>query len=104
MPSLRENPEVIEEYLQNKIQQGNILGPFLPHTVPAVHINRFAQKTSVRQMVPNHRLSFPESKSVNDSIYQNSVATYITVESSHAKGITLCKGSLIAKIDIKAAY
>ena len=49
---------------------------------PAVHINHFAQKASVRQMAPNHRLSFPEGKSVNDSIYQNSVAMDITVESS----------------------
>ena len=69
------NPEVIEEYLQNEIQRGNIFGPFLPHTVPAVHINRFApppppKKTSVRQMAD---LSFPEGKSVNDSSYQNSV-------------------------------
>ena len=41
MSSARENPQVIEEYLQNEIQQGNILGPFLPHTAPAVHIKRF---------------------------------------------------------------
>ena len=82
MPSLKENPEVIEEYLQNEIQQGNIFGPFLPHTAPAVHINHFAQKSLVRQMAPNHRLSFPKGKSVNDSIYQNSVAMHITVESS----------------------
>ena len=67
------------------VQQGNIFGPFLLHMAPAVHINCFAQNTSVRQMAPNHRLSFPEGKSVNDSIYQNSIATYITVESI-AKG------------------
>ena len=71
---------------------------------PAVHINSFAQKASVRQMAPNHRLSFPEGKSVNDSIYQNSVAMDITVKSSQRVAITLCTGSLIAKIDIKAAY
>ena len=41
MQSAAQNPEVIEEYLQKEMEKGNILGPFSPSMMPAVHINRF---------------------------------------------------------------
>ena len=108
MSSARENPQVIQEYLQNEIQQGNILGPFLPHTAPAVHINCFGVISKKHQpgkwrLITD--LSFPEGKSVNDSIDPKLCSLkYITVERVAKETLALGKGSLIAKIDIKAAY
>ena len=108
MPSARENSQVVEEYLQNEIQQGNILGPFLPHTAPAVHINRFGVIPKKHQQGKWHLitdLSFPEGKSVNDLIDPKLCSLkYITVEQVAKEAIALENGSLIAKIDIKAAY
>ena len=37
----RDNPKVIEEYLQSKTQQVNIYDPSLQHTTPGVHIKSF---------------------------------------------------------------
>ena len=31
MPSARDNPQVIEDYLHKETQQGNIFGPIPPH-------------------------------------------------------------------------
>ena len=33
--------DVIDEYLKQEVQLGNILGPFPKPTAPAVHINHF---------------------------------------------------------------
>ena len=41
MLSSRENPTVIEEYLQKEVEKGNILGPFPSSLASVVHINRF---------------------------------------------------------------
>ena len=56
-------------------------------------------------MAPHHRLVFP--KSINDAIDPKLrmffEIHYITVEQVAKEAIALGKGSLIAKIDIKAA-
>ena len=108
MQSARENPHVIEEYLQNEIQQGNILGPFSPYIAPTVHIYRFGVIPKKHQQGKWHLitdLSFPEGKSINDAIDPKLCSLkYITVEQVAKEAIALGKGSLIAKIDIKAAY
>ena len=83
MPSLRENPGHQGIFYRMRYSRTTSLAlSYHTRYQLYIRINRFAQTTSVRQMAPNHRLSFPEGKSVNDSIYQNSVAMYITVESS----------------------
>ena len=75
---------------------------------PDVHINRFGgnpQNASAKQMMLNHRLVLSRRKSVNDSIDSNLCSLkYATVEQVAKEAIALGKDSLIAKIDIKAAY
>ena len=106
--SAHDNPNAIEKYLQDQIQQGNIFGPFLPHETPNVHINRFGVIPKKHQPGKWHvitDLSYPKGSSVNDAINpQLCSLKYITVEQVAKKAFSLGKGSLIAKIDIKAAY
>ena len=70
-----------------------------------VHINRFGVIPKKHQQGKWHLikgLSFPEGKSVNDSIDPKLCSLkYITVEQVAKEGIALGKGS---HIDIKAAY
>ena len=35
------NPQVIEEYIKQEIELGNVIGPFTKAVASAVHINRF---------------------------------------------------------------
>lgn len=40
MESARQNPHVIEDYINQQVADGNIIGPFPKEKAPAVHINR----------------------------------------------------------------
>ena len=106
--SAHDNPTAIEKYLQDQIQQGNIFGPFLPHETPNVHINSFGvipKKHQPGKWRVITDLSYPKGSSVNDAINPKLCSLkYITVEQVAKKAFSLGKGSLIAKIDIKAAY
>lgn len=108
MLSATENPEVIGDYLQKETAAGNILGPFPSETAPRVHINRFGvipKKYQPGRWRLITDLSFPENACVNDAIVPELCSmSYITVEQVAARAISLGKGSLIAKIDIKSAY
>ena len=108
MPSCKAHTEIIEEYLTKEMKEGRILGPFLPHTIPHIHINRFGVIPKRHQpgkwrLITD--LSFPEGNSVNDAI---SAATctlqYISVDQVALQAMQLGKGALLAKTDIKAAY
>ena len=37
--SARQNPRMVEEYLQKELTQGNILGPFHLSSMPSVQVN-----------------------------------------------------------------
>ena len=108
MPSASKNPEVVEEYIQQEVEKGNILGPFAPGTAPKVHINRFGAIPKKHQpgkwrLITD--LSFPEGKSVNDAIDTKLCSLeYITVDNVADVAMSLGVGALIAKIDIKSAY
>ena len=108
MQSSAQNPEIIEDYLQKEVAKGNILGPFAPSTIPAVHINRFGVIPKRHQpgkwrLITD--LSFPERSSMNDSIDSQACSmSYISVRNVADTALSLGKGALIAKIDIKAAY
>ena len=99
---------MIEEYLHSEVAKGNILGPFPPDTAPKVHINRFGAIPKRHQpgkwrMITD--LSYPEGNSVNDAIDPALCSlSYITVDQVAQKALSLGKGALIAKIDIKSAY
>ena len=71
MLSAKQNPQVIEEYLQSEVGKGNILGPFAPGSAPLVHINRFGvipKKYQPGKWRIITDLSYPEGRSVNEAI------------------------------------
>ena len=108
MRSATLNPQVIEEYIKQELELGNIVGPFSKTLAPAVHINRFGVIPKKHQpdkwrLITD--LSFPEGASVNDSIESELCSlSYVTVEEVARQAIKMGRNSLLAKIDIKAAY
>ena len=108
MLSSKDNPNVVEEYLEKEVEKGNILGPFLPETAPRVHINRFGvipkkhQENKWRLITD---LSHPDGHCVNEAIDRQLCSlSYITVDQVASRALSLGKGALLAKIDIKSAY
>ena len=99
---------VVDEYLKKEVEQGNILGPFPKETAPNVHINRFGvipKKHQVGKWRLITDLSFPEGSSINDGIDTTACSlSYVTVQEVAHRAVSMGKGSLLAKIDIKSAY
>ena len=108
MLSAKKNPRVVEDYLEKETEAGNILGPFPAVSAPKTHINRFGvipKKYQPGKWGLITDLSFPEGGSVNDGINPSLCSmAYITVDQVAARAMSLGKGSLLAKIDIKSAY
>ena len=108
MLSAEQNSKVIKDYIDSEVGSGNIVGPFSPATAPKVHINRFGAIPKGHQpgkwrLITD--LSYPEGSSVNDAIDPALCSlAYITVEQVAAKALSLGKGALVAKINIKSAY
>ena len=108
MRSAMLNPQVIEEYIKQEIELGNVIGPFTKAVAPAVHINRFGVIPKKHQpgkwrLITD--LSFPDNGSVNDAINPELCSlSYVTVEEVARRAISMGRNSLLAKIDIKAAY
>ena len=90
------------------MEQGNILGPFTTSDAPRVHINRFGAIPKKHQpgrwrLITD--LSFPVGTSVNDAIDPRPCSmAYVSVDQVAGQALTLGKGSLLAKIDVKSAY
>ena len=108
MHSTQIHPEIIDEYVQKEICQGNFLGPFSEHTTPVVHINRFGaipKKYQPGKWCLITDLSFPEGASINATIDTRLCSLkYISVEEVARLAVALGWGSLIPKIGIKSAY
>ena len=108
MLSAKKNPRVVEDYLEKETEAGNILGPFPEVSAPKTHINRFG--VILKKYQPGKwrlitDLSFPEGGSINDGINPSLCSmAYIMVDQVAARAISLGKGSLLAKIDLKSAY
>ena len=91
-----------------EVDRGNILGPFSSQSAEGYHINRIGVIPKRHQpgkwrLITD--LSFPEGVSVNDSIDPTRCSlSYISVDNVANRAISLSRGSLIAKIDIKSAY
>ena len=85
-----------------------MLGPFPLASAPKVHINRIGAIPKKHQpgkwrMITD--MSYPEGQSVNDSIDADCCSmSYITVDEIARTALSLGKGTLFAKIDIKAVY
>ena len=108
MQSAAINPQVVKEYIQKEVESGNIIGPFPKTLAPAVHINHIGvipKKYQPGRWRLITDLPFPEKSSINDAIdSQLCSLSYITVEQVATHAISMGRGSLLAKIDIKAAY
>ena len=76
--------------------------------IPSAHISRFGVIPKSHQ--PNKwrliiDLSHPQGKSVNDGVQKDLCSmAYISVDDAIRKIITLGKGTLLAKMDIKSAF
>jgi len=103
-----QHTEIVEEYLYKEVEAGNILGPFPTHLAAQIHINRIGVIPKKHQpgkwrLITD--LSYPENKSINDNIPSNLCSLkYVTVTQVASRAVSLGKGALLAKIDIKSAY
>ena len=108
MHSATIHQDVIDEYLKQEVELGNILGPFPKVTAPAVHINRFGvipKKHQAGRWCLITDLSFHEGSSINDGINSNvCLLNYIMVQEVVRRAISMGKSALLAKIDIKSVY
>ena len=108
MESARFHADVVDEYLQNEIELGRVAGPFPPTAVHNGHISRFG-------VIPKHHqtnkwrlivdLSYPTGHSINDGISSPLCSLhYVTVDDAVSQILSLGRGCLLAKIDIKSAF
>ena len=108
MQSALRHPEVVDEYLAKEQQAGRVRGPFNQITIPEAHINHFGVIPKAHQ--PNKwrlivDLSHPAGRSVNDAIPKHLCSmSYISVDDTTEKIITLGPGALLAKIDVQSAF
>ena len=68
MLSAKENPEVVQGYLEDECSKRRVLGPFPPQAVLEVHVSRFGviPKKGVNKWCLILDLSSPDGSSVND--------------------------------------
>ncbi len=107
MASVQKYPQAIRDYLAEECAAGRIVGPLPQDAIPGVQISRFGlipKKTpgEWRLIVD---LSSPEGASVNDGVYEHLCSLkYASVEDALRIIVTLGRGTLLAKVDIRKAY
>ena len=108
MPSAVAHPDVVSAFVTNEHRLNRILGPLPESVARLVQCNRLG-------VVPKGHtpgkwrlitdLSFPSGRSVNDGIDPTLCSlSYVSVDTVSAIVSALGTGSLLAKIDIEAAY
>ena len=107
MPSARDRPEVIDEYLAEECSVGRVVGPLNPALFPGIQANRFGVipkgTTGKWRLIVD--MSFPEGSSVNDGVSESLCSlTYIGVKDAVKAVVARGRGTLLAKVDIKSAY
>ena len=83
LASVRNQPQIVRDYLAEECAQGRVMGPFDPGSLPQVHTNRFGviPKSTPGKWRLIVDLSSPEGGSVNDGIAQDFCSLkYIGVE------------------------
>jgi len=104
------HPSVVDKYLKAEVKLSCLVGPITPSPMPATHYSRFGVIPKNHQ--PNKwrliiDLSHPKNHShcVNDGILKDLCSIkYITIEEAIKDVITLGKGIMLAKVDIKSAF
>ena len=108
MPSVEQHPEVIDRYLEAELTAGRILGPFSPGSILIGQINRLGvvpKGHTPRKWHLITDLSFPEGASINDGIDSRFCSIqYMSVDKIAKAAQSLGAGTLMAKLDIQAAY
>ena len=108
LPSAKDHPEIITEYIATEVAKGRILGPFPTHSIPDVQVSRIGvipKKSKPGKWRLIMDLSFPHGKSVNDGIDADMASlSYIKVEKVATRAAQMGQGSLLAKFDIEEAY
>ena len=107
-PSATAHPEVVEQYLTEEISAGRIIGPFSEDVIPEFQISRMGVipkgHTPGRWRLITD-LSFPPGASVNDGIDPEVCSLqYTSVEKVAREAQKLGRGTLLAKLDVQAAY
>ena len=110
MESARQHhPNIITEYLQNKLSLGRMLGPFKEtDDLPSLQVNWFGvipkgHNSGRWRLITD--LSYPPGQSVNDGIDPALCSmAYTTVNDVAAIVTQLGRGALMAKVDIESAY
>ena len=107
LKSVKDHPQVIEDYIRKECTMGRLLGPFDPKLFPEVQVSRFgvipkSEPGSWRLILD---LSFPEGQSVNDGINPEICSlSYVTVDHAVEAIMRKGQGAELAKVDIKSAY
>ena len=107
MPSVNENPEVVDTYLAEECCQGRVGGPLDPAMLSGVHVSRFGviPKSTPGKWRLIVDLSFPRGHSVNDGVREaTSTLSYVGVWDAAREIVRLGRGTQLAKVDIKSAY
>ena len=105
MESAYTHKEVVDNYLQLEVSMTRVAGPFAPSVVPCGQISRFG-------MIPKHHkpgswcliidISHPCNHCVNDEIPPLLCSIkYITIDDAINQILSMGKGTMMAKIDIK---
>ncbi len=111
IPSAYDHPDVVRVYVEKELAEGNMLGPMTSDTLSTgqkVQLSRVGivpkgHNTGKWRIITD--LSFPDGCSVNDGISpQLCSLQYTSIDKIAAAALALGRGTLLAKIDIKAAY
>ena len=100
--------EVVDNYLQIEVSERRVAGPFAHSLVSNGQISRFG-------VIPKHHkpnswrliidLSHPHGRSINDGIPPSLCSIkYITIDDAINQILSLGRGTMMAKIDIKNAF
>ena len=108
MISAHEHPTVVSEYIANECGLRHMLGPFDRPPIENLIINRFGvipKRGQVNKWRLIVDLSAPDGYSVNDGINpQHCTLSYISVDVIAQTVLSLGRGCLLAKTDVKSAY
>ena len=104
---MQENPQLVEQHIQEEVQSFRLLGPIPPflattcHTSPIGHIPK-PNQPGQRLIVD---LSAPAGASVNDAIHPDLCSLcYTSLDDATLVVQKLDRGVVLAKLDLKKAY
>ncbi len=108
-PNLRsafQNSHIIDKELQQELEAGHILGPFIHKPFPNLHCSGLGAvpKKNGKWRVIMH-LSAPHGSSINDHISRDDFSlTYSSVDDAVRIVMRLGKGARMAKTDLQSAF